>query len=342
MTEILLKQRQIFSTKRETLEPRLLQHLEKYQDEAYIIQCAVAIMLRNALCVADFSYLAQEKICSILLKSQKLASVRHLIPYFEGYFSQKDWANVKANLFTNEDDYLKTTEKTRLHIDKLLPLLNSKGCTVDKKHNLKAAFEDESGKLHTWNLSNVVRRLDPLETHALLSILGELTIFQKDGVRRFVRVVWLDYAVDEKYRSFDVRKEDDPLYQPKEDAESEPVTVQDSSEEVAGVESDTPTDTSTVKDAEDTSENQESDASSLSQATRSLLSNFIKNDHQENDTGEDASSEGNKTKPEKKTSLSKPLKGFLPSLKNNGQQSRKNDRKKNKNKGRGKNGKKRK
>lgn len=226
-----LQKRTIFSTrKRENLELKFEQAYQASKEEAthhsknvaHLIQAAVVVMVRNAFYVGDFSYLAKNLIRKIFLEGEVPASVRHLCIYFEDYFTQEEWQLVISHLYKNQKEYHQLTEETRLHIKPLRPALTSGVQIGERKLNLKASFLDEKNKMHTWSLSNVVACLTTKERIDLLNIFGELTIFQKDGLRQFTEVVWVDFAIDERFRDFDVRNEEDPFHKPKESAQNQP------------------------------------------------------------------------------------------------------------------------
>ncbi|MBO1306176.1 hypothetical protein JZO70_08390 [Enterococcus sp. 669A] len=325
---IKLEKRQVLTMKVDSLSQRFEEYYKNKPNDSYIIQCAAAVLVRNAFSPLDFSDLSKSLIRNCFLSGENLTSVRHLCVYFRPYFNDKEWDTVIARLYKTPQERSEINENYRLHIEKLIPLLHSGECAVEKKHNLKAAFEDGTGKLHNWSLSNVVTHLTPQEAHAILTIFGELTIFQKDGVRQFTRVVWLDYAVDEKHRSFDVRKEDDPLYEPKEDEESGAVKS---------------TEKSVSKDSEVTSGGKKKDSSSSKKSEQQVTSGA--STPPEKDTSEKAATGEKNTKANKKPQLSKSLKGYLSKTSKNGkpEKNKKKDKgKKQKNKNKNNGGKKKK
>ncbi|MEO1771313.1 hypothetical protein [Candidatus Enterococcus ferrettii] len=220
-----LQNRQLFSIKRkETLDARFNQHYDENANALHIIQSAVIVLVRNFFSEHDFSNVAKNLVRSLFLTSDAdLTSVRHLCIYFQPYFSQQEWQIVISRLFKNQQEFLQVTKQARAHIDTLGPVLHSKEQTTDKKRILKAVFEDETGKLHNWSLGNVVRPLTTQDRKAVLDILGEVTILQKDdGTRKFVRVVKMYFAVDEREHDFNTRDEEDPMFEPR-DADQQPV-----------------------------------------------------------------------------------------------------------------------
>lgn len=309
---IKLEKRQILTMKVDSLSQRFEEYYKDNPNDSYVIQCAAAVLVRNAFSPLDFSDLSKSLIRNCFLSGENLTSVRHLCVYFRPYFNDKEWDTVIARLYKTPQERSEINENYRLHIEKLIPLLHSGECAVDKKHNLKAAFEDGTGKLHNWSLSNVVTHLTPQEAHAILTIFGELTIFQKDGVRQFTRVVWLDYAVDEKHRSFDVRKEDDPLYSAKETDQTQPVIA--SEPETETVESNTPTKKSAVKNSKETTDTQKPGSSSFDKPTKQGMSGHSQPDAPDKESVD----QEKKEPPKKKPQLSKSLKGYLSKTSKNG------------------------
>ncbi|MBO1305030.1 hypothetical protein JZO70_02570 [Enterococcus sp. 669A] len=192
MTKVILQLKQLSDLTCKNLEKRLQSHYELYLDAAYVLQCAVFVLVRNAFSTENFSCLAKESICTILLEHDPaaLTSVRHLCVYFRSYFSDDEWKKVKARLFNNEQEYLKITEETRLHSENLQPMLYSGKREAAELMNIVTTYRDEAGKKHRWTLKNVDPCYSVQETTELLSILNTLTIFQKeDGTRRFTELV---------------------------------------------------------------------------------------------------------------------------------------------------------
>ncbi len=221
MTTTELHTRQVFSMRnRKNCELKFNEFYKQSKDVEHLIQAAVAAMVRNAFYAGDFSYLAKNLIRDVFLNGEVPASVRHLCIYFENYFSSSEWSTVISHLYKNQAEYNQLTKADRSRIEHLRPALTSGKQTGEQKLNLKAGFYDANGKMHTWGLSNVVSNLSSKDHMDLLNILGELTIFQKNGLRQFTKVVWMDFAPDERYRNFDIRNENDSLYEAKKPADA--------------------------------------------------------------------------------------------------------------------------
>ncbi|EOH97977.1 hypothetical protein [Enterococcus pallens] len=218
-SNVKLEARQLFSIKsKKTLEARFESHFTENANAVHIIQAALVVLVRNFFSENDFSDVARKRIRSLFLtSSDDLSSVRHLCSYFQPFFSSQEWQTVISRLFKNQQEFLTLTEQARSHMNTLGPILHSKEQTTDRKRILKAAFEDENGKLHSWSLGNAVRPLTKQDRKAVLDILGEVTILQKDdGTRKFVRVVKMHFAVDEREYDFNMRDEKDPMFESQE------------------------------------------------------------------------------------------------------------------------------
>ncbi|MGG5333169.1 hypothetical protein [Enterococcus sp. AZ163] len=186
--------RQLHNMLRNSLEKRIRDFYQITNDGAYVIQCALIVLLRNALCPADFSYLAADLIRSLFMESKDLQEVRELCVYFRPYFSDKEWDIILRRLFSNSKKRKELTEQALLYMEKF-PLLHSGEREVEAKASLISTFEDENGKKHNWTLSNVDPTLSTQEHEDYLSLLSTVDILQKDGVRRFVTVVEVKYRL---------------------------------------------------------------------------------------------------------------------------------------------------
>lgn len=185
----MLTQRTIFLAKRTTLEKKLRESADHVEDKGALVQCAVAIMVRNAFTPVDLSYLIKDQIRDWFLNNEVERSARKYCIYFRGYFTADEWERVIGYLFDSKEAFLQETERTRLHIEKLLPMLQSGSWEAKTKQSLVTVFKDANGKKHAWTLSNVDRKYSTQENCDLLAILTTLSIFEKDGVRRFTELV---------------------------------------------------------------------------------------------------------------------------------------------------------
>ncbi|MBO1305643.1 DUF2922 domain-containing protein [Enterococcus sp. 669A] len=201
-----LSSRQINTMKRASLEKRVQDFHSESGNDVYTIQAALAVMIRNALSTEDFSFLAEELIRNIFLTSKAVHEIRLSCVYFRDYFDADQWKKVKNRLFASEAEFEQLTKSTELYIEKLRPRLISKARPTEKKTNMISYFKDGNGKRHSWSLSNVNPDITKEEHYALMSILGTLNIFHKDGVQRFAEPIYADFTVYEP--SFDRRDEE--------------------------------------------------------------------------------------------------------------------------------------
>ncbi len=189
MRTVLLQQHQLLKLKQKTLNKRFFDHYEENNDAAYILQAAVMVMVRNFFSLENLSFVAKKLIRELFMdKPAELASVRHLCIYFRDYFNDEEWDSVISSLYATNDEYLQLTENARLHTDHIRPLLHAGKHVVENSKDLALTFFDAAGKKHRCTIKNVHRSYSVEENCAALSILGTLTIFEKDGVRRFTRL----------------------------------------------------------------------------------------------------------------------------------------------------------
>lgn len=194
-----LGQRQLF-----TMRPAsLIKRFKKFSTQsseagidssAYLIQCALIALIRNALSPEDFSVVAKELIGSLFLEGTNLEEVKSLCVYFRPFFTDDQWQKVIIRLFPTPEERSKITEQAHLYTEKF-PLLYSGERDVDTKASLLSTFLDANGKKHSWTLSNVDPNLTSQQHEDYLSLLSTLTILQKDGVRRFVSLVEVNYSL---------------------------------------------------------------------------------------------------------------------------------------------------
>ncbi|MBO1308043.1 hypothetical protein JZO70_17845 [Enterococcus sp. 669A] len=185
-----LQQKQLFSLTRRNLEARIRKFAKEGSNPAYLIQCAVVILLRNAFSPENFSLLAKEEICQLFLTGdlEALSSVRHLCVYFKEYFSNTDWEKLIIRLFGSEKEYLNHTATLRAQTDHLHKYLHGGKRQPAELMDIATVYKDAAGKKHRFTLKGTDPCYSVEETTALLSILTTLTLFEKDGVRRFTEL----------------------------------------------------------------------------------------------------------------------------------------------------------
>lgn len=194
-----LGQRQLFTMRPASLIKRFKESSTQSSEagidsSAYLIQCALIALIRNALSPEDFSVVAKELIGSLFLEGTNLEEVKSLCVYFRPFFTDEEWQKVIIRLFPTPEERSKITEQARLYTEKF-PLLYSGERDVNTKASLLSTFLDANGKKHSWTLSNVDPNLTSQQHEDYLSLLSTLTILQKDGVRRFVSLVEVNYSL---------------------------------------------------------------------------------------------------------------------------------------------------
>lgn len=194
-----LGQRQLFTMRPASLIKRFKEFSTQSSEagidsSAYLIQCALIALIRNSLSPEDFSVVAKELVGSLFLEGTNLEEVKSLCVYFRPFFTDEEWQKVIIRLFSTPEKRSKITEQAHLYTEKF-PLLYSGERDVDTKASLLSTFLDANGKKHSWTLSNVDPNLTSQQHEDYLSLLSTLTILQKDGVRRFVSLVEVNYSL---------------------------------------------------------------------------------------------------------------------------------------------------
>ena len=73
-----------------------------------------------------------------------------------------------------------------------------------QQYKLVSTFEDAIGKIHTWSLRDADKNASAMKIDAVLELLSSLSIFEKDGVRRFVKLE--NSEIDNCTRHLKIRK----------------------------------------------------------------------------------------------------------------------------------------
>lgn len=187
-TQQSLSQRQIFGMKRESLQKKVENFYSDTQNAAAVVELAIAVMIRNSFVIGDFSLLFAELIHEIYFHVEPTDLLRRFCPFFENYFDHDEWKLVKARMFKNSKDYRKLNDSLRVYKNYLQEKTTPVEELDGQRYKLISVFEDANGKLHTWNLGDADPEIAIEKADALLRLLTTLTIFQKAGVRRFVKV----------------------------------------------------------------------------------------------------------------------------------------------------------
>lgn len=200
-----LSQFQLFVTKRERLEKAIMKAYTDSQDADTVIQYVVAVLIRNALCISDFSLMCQELVREILLFAEPTDVLRKFAPLFRDFFdSGKEWEQVTKRLYKKTKEYHRYNNRVsdckKYLFAKTTPIEELNG----QQYKLVSTFEDAIGKIHTWSLRDADKNASAMKIDAVLELLSSLTIFEKEGVRRFVKLE--NSEIDNCTRHIKIRK----------------------------------------------------------------------------------------------------------------------------------------
>ena len=210
MTVKPISTRQIFFMCKESLEKRMTLFFEESQNADYLIECAVAILVRHALTIDSFAEICKSLIRTIYLTAKPSDTLRRFSPYFEHYFENHEWhKSVVPRLFMNRKDYSRLSKSVSINTKYLLTPTTS----TDPYNAIKTVFRDGSGKKYTWTLKNIDTKRPDEEIRTLLKILTTLTIFKKGEVRAFAKFV--------KFNTFDINPKSE-FIEPDEIVEKKP------------------------------------------------------------------------------------------------------------------------
>lgn len=210
-----LSQVQLFVTKRPTLEAKVTSYFEHSKDVSAIIQYAVAIMVKNALVLSDYSCFLKDLIREIFLTAEPSDILRKNLSYFKPYFKSGEFDVIIKRLFKNKKDYLQCSEEARL-ISKYLHTETAAPNEGSEYHyHLITVFKASNGKKHTWTLRDIhpaVAHEENCErTRLLLKLLTTLTLFQQEDVRKFAEFVKFDYFKAANVSHYEEPQEEVPV-----------------------------------------------------------------------------------------------------------------------------------
>lgn len=185
-----LGQRQLFGMKKENLFKRVLRSFEQNQQAAEVVEYLVAILVRNSLCISDFSLQPlKELIHELFLTATPNDTLRQHCVYFQHLFSDEEWQTVTQRLFSSKEEYQASTKEACSYKKLLEKKSREHSQESGFQFDLVSVFKDAAGKKHTWTLRDTKPITSPEETAEVLNILTTLTIFQTSGVRRFAEYV---------------------------------------------------------------------------------------------------------------------------------------------------------
>ena len=100
MDTVKLGQRQIFGMKNVNLMKRVAKYFEQTKNASQVVEYLVAILLRDALCVGDFSLESlTELIHQFFLPQHRTIHCGSTVSFLSRFFSLEEWQNVVNRLF---------------------------------------------------------------------------------------------------------------------------------------------------------------------------------------------------------------------------------------------------
>jgi len=183
-----LSQITLFTMGRANLEKRLAKFYEDSSDADSTLQYLVAVLVRQCLCISDFSDFCGDLVREILLFAEPSDVLRKLAPLFRAPFkSGKEWEAVTRRLYKNKNEYHRYNNRVSDN-KKYLFSATTPAEKMDGQYKIVSTFEDAVGKIHTWSLRDADSESSGMKIDAALELLSSLTIFEKDGIRRFVKL----------------------------------------------------------------------------------------------------------------------------------------------------------
>lgn len=209
MTVKPLNERQLFRMKRVNLEKRINQYYSETQDVDSVIEYGVAILVFNAITMTNYSFICKDLFKEILLTSEPTDKLREYCLYFYDYFEYHEWEIVRERLFKSRSEFSERTRAIRPETkyvraastptNKKLDWLyenylqeRERELAVKERYHYEiiAVFLDEEGNKHKQTFNNADISIPDNQLGVLLKILTRLTIFEKNGVRRFYEVLF--------------------------------------------------------------------------------------------------------------------------------------------------------
>lgn len=188
-----LGQRQLFSMKRASLETRINEYYAATQNSSRVIECLVAVMVRNALVFNDFSFICSALVQELFLTAEPNETTRRYMLFFKPYFKKSgDWAKVVSRFFKNKKEYHHYSEAIGAELKYLSTETAPREENAKYCYNLVSVFKAANGKKHNWTLRDIDPTRPEENIRALLKILTTLTILEKDGIRKFAQFVTFD------------------------------------------------------------------------------------------------------------------------------------------------------
>ncbi|AXG39576.1 glycosyltransferase family 1 protein [Enterococcus gilvus] len=184
-----LTQITLFTMGRDNLEKRILKTYADLSDSDAAIQYIVAVLIRHCLCISDFSGICSELVRDIFLSEEPTDVLRKFFPLFrEAFKSGKEWEQATRRLYKNTKEYHRYNNRLSDSKKYLFGKTTSPEEMGGQQYKLVSTFEDAVGKSHSWSLRDADPHSSALKIDAVLELLSTLTIFEKDGIRRFVKL----------------------------------------------------------------------------------------------------------------------------------------------------------
>lgn len=185
-----LNQRTLFITGPKKLEESLQRFYEESRDANSVVEYLVALLVKNAVCVGDdFSFFCKELIRDILLLTEPTEVLRCFAPLFHSYFSGGEWKRITAKLYKNTKEYHQYDDQLYEYKQYLFSKTTPIEDLAGEQYKVLSFFKDGNGKLHTWSLRGADPYTSNQKLFTVLKLMTRLTVFRKDGVRRFAELV---------------------------------------------------------------------------------------------------------------------------------------------------------
>ena len=200
-----LSQITLFTMGKTNLEKRILKAHTESPDADTTIQYLVAVLIRQCLCVSDFAGICNDLIREIFLFAEPTEVLRKFCPLFRYAFeNEKEWDQVLKRFYKNSKQIHRYNNRLgdskRYLLEKTTPIEALEG----QQYKILSTFEDAMGKVHTWSLRDADPNSSATKIDSVLELMSSLTIFEKDDVRRFVKLE--NSEIDNCTRDIKIRK----------------------------------------------------------------------------------------------------------------------------------------
>ena len=200
-----LSQITLFTMGKTNLEKRILKAHTESPDADTTVQYLVAVLIRQCLCVSDFAGICNDLIREIFLFAEPTEVLRKFCPLFRDAFeNEKEWDQVLKRFYKNSKQIHRYNNRLgdskRYLLEKTTPIEALEG----QQYKILSTFEDAMGKVHTWSLRDADPNSSATKIDSVLELMSSLTIFEKDDVRRFVKLE--NSEIDNCTRDIKIRK----------------------------------------------------------------------------------------------------------------------------------------